>query len=180
MFEAKRSLTYLVGVVLVVSLAACGGTSPEPRPPGPSEVPPPPPPPVVVSQMTGVFLEAEVLGKALFTTSQAGSLEVTLDWTFPENDLDPIMVKGDCSHDDFLAQRCETIGFSSSDTAKPEVATGTAEAGTHTFFVANFGPGDETLSYQIVLTPNASASARPREVFEGVLKDQPAGFSMLH
>ena len=181
MFEGKRNLKYLAGVALIAALAACGGSNDNGGlpPTTPSTPPPTPPPPIVVAQMTGVSLEANVLGKALFTTTQAGTVEITLDWTFPENDLDPILVKGDCSHDDFLAEQCEIIGFSTSETAKPEKASGTAEAGTHTIFVANYGPGDETLSYQVVLTPSASASARRREGGY-VPRSHPAGFASLN
>jgi hypothetical protein len=35
-------------------------------------------------------------------------------------------------------------------------------AGTYTLIVANFGPGDESISYQVIFTPGTSAASASR------------------
>jgi hypothetical protein len=87
---------------------------------------------------------------------------VTVDWTFAENDIDVGVFNGDCSFEQFMGSQCTLVAISASITDKPERISGSAPAGTHTLFLENVGPGDETLSYQVVLTPSASASASDR------------------
>jgi hypothetical protein len=61
-----------------------------------------------------------------------------------------------------VSQQCTVLVFSVSTTAKPErIRTGNAAAGTYTLFIENTGPGDESLSFQVVLTPSAAGAAPP-------------------
>jgi len=162
MFERRRAFSCLVGVALTASLVACGGGD-TPGGPGPvPATPAPPPPPVVVSQVTGLAIEANVLGRVLVEATRSGTLTATVDWTFAENDVDVAIVGGDCSFEAFLGGQCPIVAISASTTAKPERISGAANAGTYTLFIENTGPGDETISYQVVLTPDASASASGR------------------
>ena len=181
MFELKRTLPYLASCVLVLSLVACGGDGPTMVPDLPPPTPPPPPPPpVVVSQGVGLALEAQFLGRVVFTTTRAGTLQATVDWTFDENDVDVGILTGDCSFDQFVSAQCEIVAISASTTAKPERVRGAAAAGTYTLFIENTGPGDETLSYQVVLTPDAAAtSSASRSKLQWRLKVPPRGFVEL-
>jgi hypothetical protein len=160
MFERRRAFLYLGAVALAASLVACGGDNGVP-PTAPS-TPAPPPPPVVVSGATGLALEADVLARVVFEATRSGTLDATVDWTFPENDLDVGILGGNCSFEQFLGNQCPIVAISASTTAKPERISGAVNAGTYTLFIENTGPGDETISYQVVLTPNASASASGR------------------
>jgi hypothetical protein len=66
------------------------------------------------------------------------------------------------SFEQFAAQQCTVLGVTVSETAKPEkVNVSSAAAGTYTLFIENVGPGDESLSFQVVLTPSV-ARRRPR------------------
>jgi len=117
---------------------------------------------VVVSQGTGYPLEANFLGSVPFTTSEAGTLEATVDWTYPENDIDVFIVRDACTFDQFVALECNVVAFAISETTKPEVATAPASpAGQYTLFVGNAGPGDETTSFQVVLTRDGTSSTPP-------------------
>jgi hypothetical protein len=121
--------------------------------------PTPAPPPAVVSQGSGSI---EVLNVALinFGTSQAGRLEVTVDWTFATNDVDVYLFRGSCTPDQFLAMQCQVVTFSESTTAKPERLTASgAAAGSYVLAIGNAGPGDESVAFQVVLSPSASAAA---------------------
>jgi hypothetical protein len=107
-------------------------------------------------------LDAGFVGRLPFTTTRAGTIEATVDWTFATNDVDLALVRGDCSFDQFVSQQCTVLVFSVSTTAKPErIRTENAAAGTYTLFIENTGPGDESLSFQVVLTPSAAGAAPP-------------------
>ena len=181
MFELRRIFSYLASGVLILSLVACGGDDANPTAPlSPETPPPPPPPPSVVSQGVGLSLEAQFLGRVVFTTTRAGTLQATVDWTFDENDVDVGIFAGDCSFDQFMNAQCQIIAISGSTTAKPERVQGAAAAGSYTLFIENTGPGDETLSYQVVLTPDATAtSSASRSSLQWRLKVPPRGFVEL-
>jgi hypothetical protein len=134
---------------------------------------------VVVSQGVGLSLEAGFTGRVIVTTTRAGTLKATVDWTFDENDIDVGLFTGDCSFDQFVGGQCEMVAASASTTAKPEQIQGAAPAGTYTLFIVNIGPGDETLSYQVVLTPDAAASSASSSQLQWRLKVPPRGFVEL-
>ena len=165
---------------LVAGLGACGGggggggnvTTP-------STPPPTPPPPVVVAQGQGFPLSAGFIGRVPFTTSRTGLLEATVDWTFAANDVDVALVRGDCTFDQFEAAQCPILAFSVSTTAKPErIRSDGAAAGSYTLFFDNSGPGNESVSFQVVLTPSATAStaALPDGGLSFQFKTPPRGF----
>jgi len=155
-FRSRRKVSIFAGVALAALLTACGsdtGVRPSPPPPPP----PPPPAPVVVGQGGG-SLEAGFVGRgAAVTTTRPGTLDATVDWTFATNDVDAIIVRGDCSFDQFEAEQCPILAVAAG-TAKPEKLTVSGAAvGTYTLFIENTGPTDESVTYQIVLTASASS-----------------------
>jgi hypothetical protein len=151
-----------LAAALTTSLAACGGGG-NPGSPTPTPTPvPTPPPPVVVLQGSGYPLESGFVGRMNFTTTRAGALEATVDWTFATNDVDVLVTKGDCSFDQLEADQCTILGFAISTTAKPEkVNIASADAGLHTIFVENTGDRDESVSFQVVLSPTATGAGGP-------------------
>jgi hypothetical protein len=187
MMERLRGLASIgAAAVLIAGLGACGGGSSSPTA-APTPTPTPTPPsPRVVSSGGGLSLQAGYVGRAPFTTTLAGSLSATVDWTFTTNDIDVALVGGNCSFDQLQASQCPILAISASTTAKPETirADGVA-AGDYTLFIENTGPGDETLSYQVVLTPSAtgavppSASSQSHSVSLG-RKRAPVGVVELH
>ena len=162
MCKRARVFAGVPGCALALSLAACGGGGGG----GPTTTTvttvATPPPPQVVAQGIGLALEAEFVGRVPITTSRAGSLKATVDWTFAANDIDVALVRTNCTFDQFVAGQCQILAISASATAKPEViqADGAA-AGDYTLFIENTGPGDETLSFQVVLTPSGTGAAPP-------------------
>jgi len=162
MCERMRVLAGVLGCALALSLTACGGSSDGPTPTPMVTPPPTPPPPQVVAEGTGLSLEAELIGRVPITTTRTGSLEATVDWTFAANDIDAALVRTNCSVDQFFAGACQVLTISASTTAKPErIRVDSAAAGDYTLFIENTGPGDETLSFQVVLTPSATGAAPP-------------------
>jgi hypothetical protein len=115
-----------------------------------------------VASGNGFPLEAEFTGRVPFTTARTGNLEATVDWTFAANDIDVLMTRGDCSFEQAEAGQCTVLVFSLSTTAKPErIRVESAAAGAYTLFVENTGPGDESVSFQVVLTPTTAAGLPP-------------------
>ena len=156
MLRGGRLSSCLAGTALAASLAACGGSS-SPTAPTPTPVPTPPPPQVVAQGSD--TLEAEFTGRLPFTTTRAGNVEATVDWTYATNDVDVALVQGDCSFEQAVAQQCTVLAISVSTTAKPEKITASnAAAGTYTLFIENTGPGDESVAFQVVLTPTTAAA----------------------
>src|SRR5207245_11693 len=89
-----------------------------------------------------------------FTTSQRGDLDVTVDWTFPEDVIQVLVSNGSCSLDQINANQCTFIGMTpASATPKPRVLTiKSVAAGNYQLYVGNRGPKTESLSIQIGLT----------------------------
>jgi hypothetical protein len=166
-FARKRGLAIAGGLLLAVGLFACGdgGNDCSKNPAGPGCVPPtttlpPLPPPSVVSTGQGT-LEVDFVGRAApFTTTLTGTLDATVEWTFATNDLDVFLARGDCTPQQFIDNQCNIAAFSLSDTAKPEkVRLAGAAPGVYTLLVGNSGPENESLSWQVVLTPTASSAS---------------------
>jgi hypothetical protein len=153
--------SYCLAAGLVASLSACGGSDTPTNNPTPTP-PPTPPPPVVISQIQGFSIAAGFVSFANFSTTSVGTLEATVDWTFPANDLDVYLTPGSCTFTQLIANQCTLVAFSESVTAKPERVRATNVAvGAYTIWVVNAGPGDETLSYQVVFTGNATGGGAP-------------------
>ncbi len=165
--DARRVFSLIGGLALVVGLVGCGGSDSGPTA-APTPTPTPPPPPPTVVRQGGGSLAADEGVQLPFTTTATGTLDVTVDWTFAANDIDAILTRGNCSVDQLLAMQCNVALVADSATAKPErLRLPGATAGAYTLFIVNVGPGDESASYQIVLTPSASsASAGPMRTLE--------------
>jgi hypothetical protein len=143
------------GILALVALAllpACGSDS---SPTPPSTTPPttlPPPTQTVVASGSGA-LPVLTAGFVPFTTATAGHIDVTVDWTFATNDVDVYLVRGECTFEEFVSLLCSIVSFSESTTAKPErLSYSGATAGVYHLVVANFGPADESVAFQVVLT----------------------------
>jgi hypothetical protein len=168
MTKFRRILTLGLGLGIVLALGSCGGGSDGPNcaanPTAPGCTPPPttlppPRPPVVLDSGSGSLPLFTALFRPLATT-ETGSLEVTVDWTFAANDVDIAITRGNCSFDQFVTDQCAIAASATSTTTKPERARlANQPAGTYTVVIANFGPGDESIAYQVVFTPGTSAAS---------------------
>src|SRR5207249_2175165 len=75
------------------------------------------------------------------TTSQRGDMDVTVDWTFPEDSIQVMVSNGPCTLEQINASTCPMIGTSTaSNLPKPRLLTirGVA-AGTYQLYVGNRG-----------------------------------------
>jgi hypothetical protein len=163
----RRTLALAVGLALAVTMAGCrpnrvnctenpSDASCPPPPPPPS---PTPEPPTVLDRGEGQLPELTGLFRTVATT-RTGAFDVTVDWTFATNDVDIFIARGTCSFEQFVEEQCAVLAAATSSTAKPErLRLANQPAGTYSVVIVNFGPGDESIAYQVVFTPgNAAAS----------------------
>jgi hypothetical protein len=164
----KRS-AWAAGATLAVMLAGCGShdsgcgsnpTDPSCRPsPSPSTVTTRPP--FVLDHGEGTLPARFVLIRPVATT-ETGTFDVTVDWTFAANDIDVYLARGTCSFDQIVADQCAIAAASESTTAKPEkIRLANQPAGTYTLIVGNVGPGQESIAYQVVFTPGTTSAGAP-------------------
>lgn len=168
----RRGSDCVAVLLLVSSLAACGGGSSSPSTPStPAPTPVPAPVTSVIRQGSFAGLEPDFAVRlAPFATPRSGRLEIIVDWTFATNDLDIYLFRNECTFDQLEANQCDPLAAAESVTAKPErLVVENAAAGTYTAFVANYGPDEESLSYQILLTSVGTAS-NPRPLARISLK----------
>jgi len=67
------------------------------------------------------------------------------------------VARGDCTAEQFEAEQC-TYAATSFTGGKPrKVSVTGAPAGTYTLIVGNLGPDDDSIAFQVVLTPTASS-----------------------
>ncbi len=156
-----RRAAVLLGVAVALSVAilpGCGGTT-KPTQVTASPTPPPSPPPSVIVTGSG-GLGIRLLAMIPFTSTTAGRLDATVDWTFAANDVDVYLVRGACTFEQFIADQCTVVAFSESLSAKPEkISAPGAAAGAYMLLIGNRGPGEESVAYQVVLSPSAASTA---------------------
>jgi len=151
--SSRFVLTVAVAATLSL-LSACGGSS------SPTAATPPttqatPPPPIVVSQGSTAIAVDYVAGR-FFTTDRAGTLDVTVDYTFADSRLIIWIARGQCTGELFIAEQCDFAATSFAGSKPRKVSVTGAAPGTYTFIAANAGPRDESISHQVVLTPTVA------------------------
>ncbi len=130
----------------------CGGSSSPTAPPATTLAPAPVT--TVLDQGSQSDVGVNILYTfAPFTTTATGTLDVTVDWTFAQNNIQVYLAQGQCTLDQVNQKTCVFAGFSESATAKPEKLHLTnLAAGTYSLMVGNRGPSVESFSFQIVFT----------------------------
>ena len=187
----RRVEAVAVAVAALGWLGSCGGSG------TPTTVATPTPAPVrsVVGQ--GSFTigapdeDFTYYEYAVINTTSTGTLETTVNWTYPSNTVWMYMAEGDCTEDKFDNDdcpggptcACRFSVLSEVNTPKPRVLTvRNASPGMRTLIVWNLGPQEESCTYESALTttvggltPAAAHSAAvetarkrmPRRLFPG-------------
>jgi hypothetical protein len=145
-----------LAIALAALLPGCGSDTVTTPP-----APPTPPPPVTTVIGEGSYngLEPEGAAVASFPTNQAGDLEIVLDWTLAENDLDALLMRGECTLEQLIALQCDVVAIADGADKPERFGIPNAPAGTYTFYVINLGATTESFSFQILLTTVGTASA---------------------
>jgi hypothetical protein len=148
---------------LCISMAGigCGGSGG-----GPTTAGSPPPTPVPQPVTSLISQGSSPLGPSTvapvpFTTTSLGTLDITVDWTFASNDVDIFLARGTnpCSLETFNDRSCGFIATEESTTMKPSrLRAANIAPGAYSLYVANFGDGDESVAWQVVLTTVSGSS----------------------
>ena len=149
--------------------AAESAPAPTPTPtPSPTPAPTPTPTPTPTTTSTSVIgagsssLAVLTLLSVPFTTTAAGTIGATVDWTFSTNDMDLYLTRGTnpCTAAQFNNSTCPFLDSATSATTQPEtVSVPDLTAGAYTLYIGNFGPTEESVGFQITLTTSSGASA---------------------
>jgi hypothetical protein len=140
-------------------------SAPEPTP---TPTPSPTPAPTPTTTSTSVIgagsssLAVLTLLSVPFTTTAAGTIGATVDWTFSTNDVDLYLTRGTdpCTAEQFNNSTCPFLDSATSATTQPEtVSVPDLTAGAYTLYIGNFGPTEESVGFQITLTTSSGASA---------------------
>jgi hypothetical protein len=170
-------LRCLVVATIALGLSGCGSDKIGPPPP-----PTPPPPPAQVTRVVSqgnTPMQSKHVAPVVFTTTAAGSVGITVDWTFATNDVDIFLARGSepCTLQTFNDRSCGFIATEESLSMKPEKLTvPSLAAGTYSLYIANFGDTDESVAWQFTLTSTSASSASvattatvPRSAAKGTL-----------
>ncbi len=174
MNAVRSTLVLGTGLALALALGACGskdnGCSTNPTGPGCSTTTTttlPPPVRTVIKSGSCAGIDVNVLCFFdPFTTAQKGDLDVTVDWTFPEDSIQVLVSTGSCTLDQINGNKCTYITSDvAATTPKPRVLTvKSVAAGTYQLYIGNRGPKTESVSYQIGLTTVGAAGSSTASV----------------
>ncbi|MGE4162185.1 MAG: hypothetical protein AB7G23_10685 [Vicinamibacterales bacterium] len=160
----RATLRGTAGAALL-TLIACGGSSPSSPSANPTPSPAPTPTPTAAPTLLfqgGGLLPPRTLLITPFTTTATGTIGASVDWTFANSDLDLFLVRGTdpCTLDQFNNRQCPFLGAAESLTTKPEtLSVPDLAAGAYTLYVANFADVQESVSVQITLTATSGLTA---------------------
>jgi hypothetical protein len=150
-------------VVLMAGLYGCGGGGSSPSAPS-APAAPPAPARTLVGQGTFTLADADTSIRAIgipdvagvpFTLGAAGTVDVSVDWTFRTNDVDVAILRGSCNSSQLVAGQCGTTAIvqSLSVTAKPETLNVRLDAGSYTLAIlSNVGDSAESGTFAIFVT----------------------------
>lgn len=165
MTSTAAGLTRALAAAVAVVLTGCGGGSSPSAPSTPRPTPAPTPTTLVVRQSSYTGLKPDFLLIVPFSTTTRGDLEAVADWTFATNNLDLFLVAGTnpCSTPDGIDfSACSVLVAEVNPSTKPErLRVPALAAGAYTLYIGNHGPGDESLSYQILLTYTPGQAGAP-------------------
>jgi hypothetical protein len=172
----NRTLRLASGLALAVILGACG--SDDPTPPTPVTTPTPAPMRTIILSGSG-SLPARTIDVEPFTTAATGTLDITVDWTFPASPFGVYVVRGECNLDQFNARACNFLTRSETGQKPRMITLPSFAAGSYFLLIGNFSEVDESFSLQVGLTTGGGVSSadtanaaaeRPDGRFAGKLK----------
>lgn len=139
-------------LALVTGLTACGGGGST----GSTPVVTNPPAPVrsVIGNFTFSLGPLGLAQPVEVTVSGSGTVDATVQWTFPANDVDLFLTDRNCNATSiFNLGNCNILARADSFTNKPEVIRVTASTGVYRLYVYNDGPGSESGTLVVGFTP---------------------------
>jgi len=152
----------LAGVALLLALVACGDdgtvTAP-PTPTPPTPVPPTPIPATLVLQgQQGLQAPKSLRGTNEivwdFTTPVDGAIDVTVTYLHGNSKILVWVTDRQCTKWQFERDECFYLTKSLEGSSPRKLTATGVKAGEYSLVVANDGPNDEQIGYQVYLTPS--------------------------
>jgi hypothetical protein len=147
------ALSWLAAVGLV-ALAACSDKSSTTPTTLPTTTTTTTQPPAGVPLIHGSEL---IPKKELFirdvVVGQQGTIDITVEYTHPENSILFWLTDRKCSRQMFDNDACNYLTKSTSGQSPRKARASSVAPGTYTFFVANDGPLDDQVKYSLELRP---------------------------
>ena len=135
----------------IATLGACGGGSPT-TPAAPATPTPAPITRTVVLQGSQA-IPADWHYEWWFTTTRAGTVDITVDWTYADSTVWVRLGQGKCDEQVLQAGQCQWLIQSQVSTPKPRVLTlPNAAAGQYTLYIYSGVKQPESVSYLVGLT----------------------------
>jgi hypothetical protein len=160
--------------VMAATFMACGGSGSGPTAQATPAPIPTPPVPEIIAQGTGVRLSAESSLWVYFFPQTAGTVSITVDYTYPDTSLGVWLAPGHCTFEMSQARQCSWI-VNSFLTVKPRRVIQSVSAGEHTLVLDKVTKNRETLSYQVVFTSRAATTVQASPAAQGQLSASPSG-----
>ena len=139
---------------LVMVLPGCGGGVSIDTPLGPIPIVEPTTTEVLTETFEGLnpFDPSRNVFVVKITFDRAADVDITVDWTFPMNDLDLFFYRGECALAELPSAACPELATAET-LAKPEtLSLSNLAAGSYTFTIINFGTTPESGVIVISLT----------------------------
>ncbi len=166
----SRGLPCVCAAAAVAALVSCNDDNNAPTSPNPSPSPTATPSPTGCTQTTlasaNPTLAWNVLSSTAFSSTQAGTVDITVDWQNANFNVGAWVVEaGTCSAERFNKGDCNFLAASGSD--KPHKLSASLPAGSYELLLNNFGSGTrggttpETATVQIVLSTGCTPSPTP-------------------
>lgn len=138
-------------LLLVVAAVGCGDGGPA----SPTIQATPTPAPTRTTIVQGGFdLPANWHKGLWFTTTRAGNLDITVDWTYSDSEIWVYIGQGACTESQVQAGQCSYIFQSRVAPPKPAVLTfPNLAAGGYTLLISNVSMRAESVAFVVGLTP---------------------------
>ena len=154
-----RLLLGPIGICGILALPGCGGSDKVTTQPTPTPTPAPVRSLVTSGTRTisGPDDKFTYFRTITFTTPIPGTLEVTVDWTYPTNTLWMFVSSAVCTGQQFQSCpgagcECPFLVSSQTSTPKPRVLNiPNTTAGSRSLFIWNLGPREESVDFQIYI-----------------------------
>jgi hypothetical protein len=144
----------LAAVVALGSLVACGDDNPATPPTTPTTTTTTTTQPAAQVIISGAeFIPARQVFLKDLTTTKAGRIDVTIDYSPNTNSVPMWLTDRQCSFQMFDRDVCDFLVKSVEGTGQKTMFAANVPPGTYTLFVANDGPADANLTYSVTLTP---------------------------
>jgi len=150
-----RKRLFWIPFILSLAGSSCGGGS-SPAGSTPSATPSPTAAQSIVIDHAGGTLCWGCASYRPVTTTRAGDIEVDLNWTYATNWLTLSISASPCDYWLSRSDACTTLAKSvwpQTTVASRTLVLPNAAAGTYVVVVGSIGPGEESYSYQVILTP---------------------------